>query len=497
MGLCFLTARPAEAQTACGEPDGADIIMSDIVGVQNYAPFNGIDAVSFGHVHCNLGDQPAAFMANTNAHPVFGFNMYRLKDGRMEQIGMSWLLHGFFALSGTQCGCSCTPTNGSTLGVGCSNSDTAGIQGQPLGLGPRFDIDAFAGNFPFPPSPGDPNSSGPSIYKRLQVKLADLNPQQNLGAQYYSEAFTISRSDALPGNGWNNYSHRPIAISYTSDNANFLTTGQIVREKPAIFAWQAAHPDVQITEVSVPDEGTFYLGARAAYVGDGFWDYEYALFNVNSDRAARAFQVPLPENVLVQNSGFHDVDYHSGEPVDLTDWDSQVLDQAIRWETAAFEEHPNANALRFGTMYNFRFRTNRIPVFGNVGVELFKPGAVNELFASTIVPSPDIFDCNFNGIDDSCDMACLSDGSSCDVAGCGLGLDVNSNGFPDECDLFGNVDHDSDVDLLDFTEWTACAQGPDVEYEFPSCSVFDANADLDVDLGDFRSVMNSYTGSGG
>ena len=54
--------------------------------------------------------------------------------------------------------------------------------------------------------------------------------------------------------------------------------------------------------------------------GDGTWRYVYALYNYNSDRGARHFAVPVGSGASVTNIGFHDVDHHSGEIYDGTDW---------------------------------------------------------------------------------------------------------------------------------------------------------------------------------
>ena len=47
-------------------------------------------------------------------------------------------------------------------------------------------------------------------------------------------------------------------------------------------------------------------------------------------------------------------------------------------------------------------------------------------------------DCNTNGMSDSCDLDCGTNGGPCDVTDCGLSFDCNTNGVPDECDLAGN-----------------------------------------------------------
>src|SRR4029079_10262989 len=46
----------------------------------------------------------------------------------------------------------------------------------------------------------------------------------------------------------------------------------------------------------------------------------------------------------------------------------------------------NANALRFGTLYNFRFDSAVQPGNGDATLGLFRPGVPAEISASTIVP---------------------------------------------------------------------------------------------------------------
>jgi hypothetical protein len=90
--------------------------------------------------------------------------------------------------------------------------------------------------------------------------------------------------------------------------------------------------------------------------------------------------------VTVANEGFHDVDYHSGEPFDGTDWPAASDGDGITWATVPYEVNPDANALRWGTLYNFRFDANFPPGGGEVTVGLFRPGTPGEVQASTVVP---------------------------------------------------------------------------------------------------------------
>ena len=94
---------------------------------------------------------------------MIGLNMYRLKDGRFEQVGMSWLKHGFYALSNELCDTGCISTNGWHLGVNCADPYSASLNGAHERLAPRYEINPYSGDFPFPGSMQ--SQTGNSIYK--------------------------------------------------------------------------------------------------------------------------------------------------------------------------------------------------------------------------------------------------------------------------------------------------------------------------------------------
>ena len=99
-------------------------------------------AFSVGTTSCNIGNQNLSWVGSTSAHPVIGQNLYRLKDGRLEQIGMSWLKHGFGALQGSLC-MPCQGTGSwSALGVGCSDPYGSSLNGSQGPLGPRSEVNA-------------------------------------------------------------------------------------------------------------------------------------------------------------------------------------------------------------------------------------------------------------------------------------------------------------------------------------------------------------------
>ncbi len=364
-----------------------DVIVGDLHQLNNYGTAGGISAFSVGTVSCNIGTAPLNWFFNVNQHPVIGQNMYRYKGGQFEQIGMSWLKHGFFALSEDLCNpgkCNGDPT-GEHLGPGCSDPYSANLNGSQGNLGPRSEVDAFTGNYAFPFGGAAVNSL---ISRRLQVDNDDLSPTLNVGAQYFVEGQYVTPDDAMAGNGFNNASYREINVSESGGNFSINFAGNdTVRKFPAIHAWRDIDPQVQISRFTVPSEGTFTLGARVTDLGNGTWHYEYALHNLNSHRSAQSFSVPLFPGITLTNIGFHDVPYHSGEPYAQTPWQVQVTNDAITWSTDDFGVDPDANALRWATMYNFRFDANFQSDQQSATVGLFRPGSPGSVTVSAPAPT--------------------------------------------------------------------------------------------------------------
>src|SRR5204863_2573276 len=134
---------------------------------------------------CNPGCIPVSWISSTNQHPVVAQNMYRLMNGRFEQIGMSWLKHTFLSTNSPGCGnCQQPPNGGAQLGVGCTDAYYSGLNGQQDRLGPRSQVNATTGSYPYPFS-APPYST--AIDRRLQVNTTDVTPVQNPGARYFVE----------------------------------------------------------------------------------------------------------------------------------------------------------------------------------------------------------------------------------------------------------------------------------------------------------------------
>ena len=400
---------------------GPDVIVGDLHEVATFGTSGAITAFSVGTTSCNIGDAPLQWFSNTNKHPVIAQNMYRLKGGRFEQIGLSWLKHGFFALSENRCFSDCQPTNGTYLGVHCSDPYSAWLNGQQSNLGPRYQVNASTGLFFYPPA--NPAYSG-ILPRRIQVANADLDPAQNAGAIYFVEGHYVTPDDAAAGNKDNNASFRPVTVTPNGSSYSLTLTGSTRRQKAGIRAWRETDPLVSEVDVQVPNDGLFIIAAKATDLGGGVWNYEYAVQNLNSHRSARAFTVPIDPAAVVQSTGFHDVNYHSGEPFSGTNWSSSVSNGEVTWTTEDITVDSNANALRWGTVYNFRFVIDRQPHTSSVRIDLFREGTPASVSAAIVGPITSEADCNENGVPDSIDIQN------------GFSPDCDGDVVPDECESF-------------------------------------------------------------
>jgi hypothetical protein len=70
-----------------------------------------------------------------------------------------------------------------------------------------------------------------------------------------------------------------------------------------------------------------------------------------------------------------------------TAWTPNQTAIALSWSSETFAQNQNANALRWGTLYNFRFDSNRPPHAANATVGFFKNGT--PITVAIQAPTPD------------------------------------------------------------------------------------------------------------
>jgi hypothetical protein len=371
----------AAANCPTGTQTGPDVYIGDLTDVSNYGAVGAITAYSVGTNACNRGDAPVNWSSGDNHHPVIAQNMFRLMNGRFEQLGQSWLKHGFASTNSTFCGSCIQPPGGSTqLGVHCSDAYGSGLNGSQSLLGPRSAVNPTTGSYPYPfTPPSNPNA----IDQRLQVFTTDVTPASNPNALYFVDAHYVTYDDAQWNNGLNNASYKQISITSPTATPTFIGNNHTFL--PGIQAWKDQDASVTLVTADYTENNItarFWVAAKATNNGNGTWHYEYAVYNHNANRAAGSFSVPLSTGVAVTNLGFHAPFSHSGEPFSNAAWSSGAGGGAVSFSTTPFASDPNANAIRWGTLYNFRFDAAIAPVTGSATLGLFAPGSPASLTVS-------------------------------------------------------------------------------------------------------------------
>ncbi len=386
--LTFIAMGASPARAA-----GPDVTVFTLSGTQNYGTAGGIRGYAVGTTSCNIGDAPLNWCDSTSGcglgttgsdHPVIAQNMFRLKAGRFDQIGASWLKHGFVSTNTSESGCgsgSCTspPLGGNQLGVGCTDPYGAGLNGnRPLGR--KSEVNATTGAYPFPFGQGGTQTT--VWNQRVAVAESDMIAASNPGALYFVEGHYIAPDDAAAGNALNNASYSQVVVSPTT--FNLTMTGGTIRRKAAIEAWPTVDPSVELFNVDTPTVPVqrFHVARKVTEVTPGLlWHYEYAVHNMNSDRSSDRLTIDFFGDTTFTSIGFHDVDAHSNEPYDTADWPGTTTANSIQWQAPEFAAAPqNANAIRWSTLYNFWFDANRPPgQIARHALKMFKAGDPAEL----------------------------------------------------------------------------------------------------------------------
>lgn len=383
-----------------GTVPGPDVVVGDLTGLAQFGASSGTQVgLAVGTDSCNFGTVDLDWFANpSNNHPVIPQNLYRMSGGanndeRFEQIGQSSVKHAFTALTNNICSLGCNGIGGTRLGSGCSDPYSASLNaGSNNALGSRAWINPFTGAYPRNDS-ATPNNShsghthtGPS--HRILTEIADLAQSQNPGATYYAESQYVTpheyvwcQANPTQCNMFNNVSYRKYNVIGSASPFSFSPSASTVRLKTAISAW----PGASLVEFR-PDttDGMGIVAYKVTNPSPGVWHYEYAIFNQNLDRGIQSFSVPAGSGVTMSNVAFKSPPQHPGSSLDgslggtgfsSAAWSQLQSGGTMTWSTETFAQNQNANAIRWGTMYNFRFDSNRPPQISTATIGFYKTGA--------------------------------------------------------------------------------------------------------------------------
>src|SRR6266496_2041964 len=376
---------------------GPDVIVGDMPDMEQFGSAGTQVGLAVATTSCNNGTQPLHWFALPQTdHPVIPQNLYRMSGGtnnneRFEQIGQSSCKHAFLALEGNACNFGCNTsgcTTGSNLCPGCSDPYSASLNSGP-NLGSRAWINPFTGSYPSNSNDHSGHAHN-GVSHRIIVEVDDLNTTLNAGASYFAEAQYVTPHEyswcqSHPGecNMFNNASWRQFLVTGTT-NFSFSALGATVRTQPAIMAWVVTGATVTQIQPDSGNDGFGLLGYKVTDLGAGMWHYEYALYNQNLDRAIQSFSVPLGAGINVSNIGFHAPPQHpawandgtfNSQGYSSTPWTVTQAGGSITWNTETFAQNQNANAIRWGTLYNFRFDADQPPQSSSATVGFFKTGS--------------------------------------------------------------------------------------------------------------------------
>jgi len=385
--LASLAAFPVAVVPA--QTIGPDLAIADVYEVFRWGSRNGVQAYSVGTIVCNQGDAIADWNRFTSSHPVIAQGIFRVKNGRFEQIGVSWVKHTFSADLAPYCSTCIIPPgyNGQQLGIGCADAYSAGINGELWTLGPRGPINPATGVFPFPVDFTGIPAATPTIGRRVQVLTSDVDASLNQGARYFAEGQFIAADESVFGNGANSVSYREYIVNPSNLNMTPAAGSQTQRSAPAIEAWRAVDPGVTISRLDIPGDGTIVLGSRATPLGDGRWRYVYSIQNINSDRAVASLRIPVTTCAIASIGLTTLPQYHSGERWTNSPWSTDREGSSITWTApGTFATTPETSALRWGSVATFEFTADRPPRENAAELSLFVPGSPDSVFLTAVSP---------------------------------------------------------------------------------------------------------------
>jgi hypothetical protein len=372
----------ADSAFGAGPSHGPDVIVGEIAGfsgTKGTAP-TPISNLLVTTISCNAGDVSVNWQRLPDAHhPVITWNLYKLADGVLTQVGQSGVKHAFYAEqeSGVcpwKCDAEPVLGGGKRLGPGCADP-----YGGALMLAPQYSGGRGAIN----PSTGaidtlHATSPGPWALAAFDQDLGTS------GARYFVEAQYIAADDSAALNGLNNVSFQEVTIGTDVHNPTLWhipAVGKTHRGCPALLAWDGA----SVTASDGLGDGRVLIGLETRKVADGRYRVDVAVYNMNSDLGVRAISVPTSGFTVdaskvgfiahfpVLEAGSHDA------------WKSELAPGAVTWSTVSATENPTTNAIRWGQMFNvwFEATAGTPPTIPQISITPFKGGGGAKLIPLT------------------------------------------------------------------------------------------------------------------
>jgi hypothetical protein len=382
---------------ACDGPGGADdgdVVFTPSSTLRNSNKPNTADVPWFQKFTTSPYNYP--YQGN-DQHPYLIWNLYRIVDGQLEQIGASGVKHAFLTVNSGCAAGACTG-GGHILGKNCGDTYGTGNNDSSSSLGPRSELIPATGQWarcnsiyddglPVNASnlacDGQQDSSGNTDYmQRLVVKESRLVPAPAPAVtEFFSESWYIVQDDI---DIYNTMAHRSMAPVGGAGSWAPGVQGSFVLG-PLINAWvnPSTNPTQNIEVASLEGHARIAVKVKtlpACPAGSGFsgtcYRYDYVVDNFDF---ARVELMPPPHNAgvnlgIVSSKGFSSFSLDLGASVPIwinpaahfadidtdagNDWIATTGANSITWTA------PAGNALTWGRLYRFSLVTSVAPVSG-------------------------------------------------------------------------------------------------------------------------------------
>jgi len=350
-----------------GLPDN-DVGLTQASGLQQFANAGGIFAAAPSATLKNVGATEVPWIEmfsatappyNNDQHPFLVWNMYRVIDGRLEQIGASGLKHAFLTIN---FGCPCP--SGSILwavgpGQGCEDEYDSSTNDSPFSLGPRTEVTAHTGVWQRCGSIFDANCdnvrdpvqafTGASDPRRMTVAATDVL-HVSKATQFFYDAWYVVRDDV---DIFNTMRYQRVNPTLSGSVWSFPPVGGHT-PGAVVDVWvspSSPGPNAENKRINT-GEGWLTVGVRARNVS-GLWRYDYAVMNHSFDRRLKSFAAQVPVGASVSNMMFHDVDRSA-----TTDWLASTAPGSLAWTAPTGVAKAPQD---WGLLYSFGFTTTAAP----------------------------------------------------------------------------------------------------------------------------------------
>ncbi len=350
-------------------------------------------------------------------HPYLVWNLYRVNDGQLEQIGASGVKHAFLT---TNVGCP-SPFGNHILSPNCSDTYGTGNNDNTGDLGPRRELIPATGRWGrcfsiFDTNcDGNENGVGSNQYQNRMISKESQLALPN--STFYTDSWYVIQDDI---NIYNTMAHRLTTFTPGSNVWTIASQGTFT-VGPVIDTWvnPVTHPtenvDIRTGEgharIAVKVKTLDSCPAASGLTGTCY-RYDYAVHNFDVARALLNTSPPANAGVNLQvlsNTGFVSVSLPFGGDTPLyldnkhfadidtnpaNDWSGGVGASAATWTA------PADNSLNWGTLYRYSVVTNVAPNPAYTGSVVFgMQGGDGPASYSADIMVPNTFDLFSDGME--------------------------------------------------------------------------------------------------